>query len=326
MKKTEQFPLTPGKFLGLSRMTKDDFLTMIALDHRGSFKKLANPEHPDLVSFEQIVSMKKQLLSILGPESSAVLLDPEYGVFPSIYGHLLNGLGLLVSVEESGYGQSKGGRVTKLMSKWGVQKIKRLGADGVKLLLFYNPDYKRTARKGELLVKKIARECRKNDILFLLEPMSYSIHGSKDNPEFAKRKPELVIKTAERLSGLGIDILKSEFPADLKYEENKDRALEYAKQVDRATKVPWVILSEGAPYHIFRQQVLLASQAGASGFLAGRAIWQEALVSSDFAGFLRNESLPRLRELNNIVRAHATPLSKRLVAAEPSFHNYYKKY
>ncbi|RKY62134.1 MAG: hypothetical protein DRP99_05985, partial [Candidatus Latescibacterota bacterium] len=84
--------------------------------------------------------------------------------------------------------------------------------------------------------------------------------------------------------------LKVEFPADLKYTEEychgtfdgkKRKALydldeveDFCRRVDEACGVPWVILSAGVGIEEFLVNVELASEAGASGFLGGRAIWQ----------------------------------------------------
>ncbi|MFH0961773.1 MAG: tagatose 1,6-diphosphate aldolase [archaeon] len=318
--------MTPGKFAGLSRIARGGFFRVLAIDHRDSIKKLINPAVPGEVPQEKIVSAKQKIISILRPEANAFILDPETILFQSIYQGLPSDRGIMASLERTGYLESKTGRTTRLIPDWSVKKIKRCGADGVKLFIFYNPDYRASARRAESLIKKTARECRKEDILFLVEPLAYSLELPKDSPEFAKIRPELIIRSAERLSRLGIDILKTDFPDDLKYEPDKEKALSNARALDAASKVPWVLLSQGTPFQQFRQELFLACKAGASGYVAGRAIWQEAFVSSDFEGFLRNESTARMRELNNTVLANATPVTKRISVAPGDFEGFYRKY
>ncbi len=320
--------LAPGKFLGLSRIARDGFFRILAIDHRDSIKKLISPSDPAKAKFVEIFSKKQEILSILSPEANAFILDPETILFPTIYSRLLSDKGVLTSIEKTGYFENKAGRNTVLLKNWGVRKIKRAGADGVKLFVFYSPEYKRASRRAENLIRGLSKECRKEDILFLVEPLPYSLSEKKNSPEFAKKKPELIIRTAERFSKLGIDILKTDFPCDLNYEHDLEKALGHAKALDEATSVPWILLSQGAHFNIFRKQIYLASKAGASGYAVGRAVWQEAFSSSDFSGFLRNESLKRMREINNIVSANAKPVWETVFHERNSAFSdkYYQKY
>ncbi len=59
------------------------------------------------------------------------------------------------------------------------------------------------------------------------------------------------------------------------YELSKVR--EFCSQLNDAAGVPWVILSAGVDITEFLVQVELATAAGASGFLCGRAIWKDAI-------------------------------------------------
>ena len=89
----------------------------------------------------------------------------------------------------------------------------------------------------------MAKECLKHDIPFLVEPVTYATgKENPDSPEYADRKPGLVIETARQITALPIDVLKAEFPANLKYETDEAKLLELCKQLDEASKVPWVIL------------------------------------------------------------------------------------
>ncbi|HEY40604.1 MAG TPA: tagatose-bisphosphate aldolase, partial [Dehalococcoidia bacterium] len=105
-------------------------------------------------------------------------------------------------------------------------------------------------------------------------------------------------------------VLKAEFPADLRY--NKDRAelLELCRRLDSASRVPWVILSAGVDFDAFYQQVEIACQAGASGFLGGRALWQEAVDITDDAKrveFLSTTGVDRMKRLSEVARKYGAP-------------------
>ena len=162
----------------------------------------------------------------------------------------------------------------------------------------------------------VAEECLKCDIPFLVEPKIYPTK-EEDNgtPEFATRKPNLVIETAHQITSLPIDVLKAEFPADLKLEKDKAKLLQFCQQLNEASQVPWVILSAGVDYDTFRKEVEIACQAGASGFLGGRAIWQEAIHFGDKkerVKFLSTTVADRLKELAEIAAKYAVPWYRKL--------------
>jgi sulfofructosephosphate aldolase len=57
----------------------------------------------------------------------------------------------------------------------------------------------------------------------------------------------------------------------------------------------------------FPGAVEAACKGGASGFLAGRALWTATLAADDPTGLLRERSVPRLLELGEIVDRHGRP-------------------
>jgi sulfofructosephosphate aldolase len=65
--------------------------------------------------------------------------------------------------------------------------------------------------------------------------------------------------------------------------------------------MPWVILSSGVDADIFGRAVRIAMKAGASGFLAGRAVWASVIGAQDPRTMLRDVSVPRLQRLAEIV-------------------------
>jgi tagatose 1,6-diphosphate aldolase len=198
---------SPGKLRGLQQLSNDrGIITVTALDHRGSFKKTLQAAAPDQkIGYAEVVAEKLRMVRAFAPHSSAILLDPVYGAGQAIAAGAINGgVGLIVALEESGYEGSDEGRVTPITQGWSVAKIKRLGAAAVKLLLYYHPDGA-TAAQQEALVRQVAEECHEHDITLLLEPMSYAIDPAqpKESAAFARQKPEIVLESARRLSGLG---------------------------------------------------------------------------------------------------------------------------
>ncbi|MFC1991217.1 tagatose 1,6-diphosphate aldolase [Chloroflexota bacterium] len=310
--------LTAGKVRGLQQIAgPDGIFTICAMDHRGSLQRMIGKENPEKVTYEEMVKHKLELCASLAEYASAVLLDPVYGAVQCINSGILpKSTGLLVSIEASGYSGGDEQRITGLLDNWGVEKIKRLGASAVKILLYYRPDLKQIAGEQLETVRRLAEQCISYDLPFLVEPVSYPVGNERDKPdEFARLKEHLVIETARDITSLPMDVLKSEFPADIHYNKDKGELTELCRKLDASTPVPWVILSAGVDYELFYQQVEIACRAGASGFLGGRAIWQEAMDIEDFqerVKYIRTVAVDRLKRLAEVAGKYAVPWYKKL--------------
>ncbi|MFC2033908.1 tagatose 1,6-diphosphate aldolase [Chloroflexota bacterium] len=328
--------LTVGKIRGLQQIANaDGILTMCAMDHRGSLKRMINKDNPDSVSYQEMLERKLELCSNLAQYASAVLLDPIFGAAQCVSRGLVpEGIGLLVSIEASGYGGGKENRLTSVLDNWGVEKIKKMGASAVKILLYYRPDLKELTNQQLNTVKKLADECIKYDIPFLVEPVSYPVGSEVNDPQlFAGVKEKIVIETAKDITSFPIDVLKAEFPADLHYRKDKSELIELCQQLSESSKVPWVILSGGVDYELFYQQVEIACQAGASGFLGGRAMWQEVMNINNADGrakYLSTVVVDRLKNLVELANKYALPWYKKfgLTANELTdiSENWYRDY
>jgi len=305
--------LSAGKLRGLQQLANGNgILAVCALDHRESLRRALNPKNPEAVSYQEMVDFKVDLCQAVAGFASAVLLDPVYGAAQAIASGVLPGhTGLLVSLEKSGYTGESTARITELLPRWSVKKIKRLGASAVKLLIYFRVDLEEVASRQLELVKKVARQCIEEDIPFLVEALTYPTAEEKDSPEiFSKKKPELVIEAARRLTSLPIDVLKSEFPADIDYEKDDVKLGMYCRRLDKASQLPWVLLSAGTDFVRFRKQVEIACRNGASGFMAGRALWQEAArigSREERMTFFKNQTVARLRELTGMADKWASP-------------------
>lgn len=305
--------LSVGKIRGLQQISDPKgVLTVCAIDHRGSLRHALNPENPAAVSYRDMIEFKFDLCRVLSPFVSAILLDPEYGAGQAISAGVLPGnIGLLVSLEKTGYSGDATARRTEILPDWSISKIKKMGASAVKLLIYFRPDLKREAKKQLDLVARVAEQCVDEDIPLLVESVGYPLEIEMSSPlEYSKKKPGLVIEGARQLMALPIDILKSEFPADINYEKDDDKLKAYCQELTNVSRLPWVLLSAGADFEIFHKEVLIACQAGASGFMAGRALWQEACsIKSREARkeFLGSTTLQRLKEIAGIADKYATP-------------------
>jgi tagatose 1,6-diphosphate aldolase len=229
-----------------------------------------------------------------------------------------------VSLEATGYDGPGDRRRSRLLDGWGPHKARALGADAAKLLVYFHPDRGEEASHQLSLIGEAAAACAEADIPLLLEAVSYAIDGvAKDSAAFAAQRPRIVMESARQITALPIDILKAEFPADLQHEQDEGRLLDCCRQLSEASRMPWVVLSAGVNYEAFRRQVELACRGGASGFLAGRAIWQEAfdLAPAERERFLKTTAADRVRELRETAVRHATPWQRLSRGRYPSLES-----
>ena len=298
--------LTPGRWRGLqTTSTRDHRFTILAFDQRGSYRKLLAENS----TYETAVQIKSEVVGALSYHASAVLLDQEYGLYPAL--HMAGSSGLLMSVEKTGYSGDSTYRRIDFINGWTVGKIKAMGASAVKLLAYYHPESGDLAEEIEGVIAKVIDDCHRLDLPLFLEPLSYSLEAEvpKESAAFAATRPMAVRETARRLSKLKPDVLKMEFPVDATF--NQDRAAWRAacEALNAASEVPWVLLSGGVDYDTFVDQTRIACESGASGFLAGRAIWKEAVKLDGEARqrFLTETAIPRIERLAEITAKSARP-------------------
>ena len=190
-----------------------------------------------------------------------------------------------MTLEDSIFSDTQGGRISSSIDHWSVSKIKRMGADAVKVLAWYRPDADRKSYSSStgLCSKSRRRMHVKYDILFLFEllvyPLSKDKHQTKDYVEMKNKKTEHVLKSVEEFSNhkYGVDVFKLESPVNASEISNND--INAFNEMGKLAGRPWVMLSAGAGKEDFKNVLELAFKAGCSGFLAGRAIWLDAFLN-----------------------------------------------
>ena len=191
-------------------------------------------------------------------------------------------VGFLCALEQQGYEGSPYARQTTLLTDWSVEKALRLGASGIKLLIFYHPDAGAATVRGDELVVSVVEDCKKYDIPLFLEPLGYPLDPAikVDSAEYAQGRPHITIETAKRLGALGPDVLKLQFPVDARHEPSEAVWRQTAEELAAACQTPWVLLSFGDPFDVFKAQLEVACRAGCSGFMAGRSVWREVITAA----------------------------------------------
>lgn len=241
---------------------------------------MLHPKDPELATEQEIRDWKRLMVELYKNEVSGLLVDPLYGL------DLIDteaSCGWLLAMEKTGYRGGQEARETELTPGWSVAKLKASGAKGAKLLLYYDPENRELAKRQREVAKQVGEECLREGVIFLLEPLTYK--RSTD--------PEVVLKMVDELKDLPVDIFKLEYPGD----EARCR------QVTSQLAVPWVLLSAGASYETYKEQLMTACRAGAKGMAAGRAPWQDFVLyqGEERERFLRETALARMRELVEIV-------------------------
>ena len=204
-----------------------------------------------------------------------------------------------------------------------MEKIKRVGGDAVKVLAWYRPDAgEQVLSKQKDFVARIGAACAKYDIPYVFELLVYPLAGdaeqTRDYIEMKSKKPELVLESVRTFAApdFGVDVFKLESPLPAKNvpgvgEEGAADAQQWFDALGEAAGRPWVMLSAGAGMDEFRRVLTHAYAAGASGYLAGRAIWQAAFQHFPAWESIRNElqskGVPYMQDLNTLTDKTALP-------------------
>ncbi|MCP4070738.1 MAG: DUF2090 domain-containing protein [Hyphomicrobiales bacterium] len=278
--------LTPGKLWGMRRMASaDGIFKMTAVDQRPPIKQpIAKYHGTNDAPWEEVAKFKTLLVKTLQSQSTAMLLDPHYAI-PHGIDSFAPTRGLIVTLEDSLFQQTEGGRLSSQIDDWSVGKIKRMGADAVKVLAWYRPDADAAiCQQQKDYVKRIGDECARYDIPFLFEllvyPLAKDAHQTGDYVEMQGKKSDDVLASVEEFAhpDYGVDVFKLESPVNASQADGSAKVQAVFDEMGRIAGRPWVMLSAGAGKPDFRNILDHAFKAGASGFLAGRAIWLEAFT------------------------------------------------
>ncbi len=274
--------------MNLSQFTKNNCYLMLALDHRESFKKIISQNQSLNIKKEVLIERKKEIIKVLFPYFSSLLIDVDYGL--PAYLSLKIKKPYLLAIEKSGYVEKDNDRLTKL--EYSVSKIKKLGASGVKLLIYFNP-FSKWCLDQLRLAGNVLKESRNHNLPLFLEIVTY--HNEKS---IIKHKVNLVIESVKKFLSFGIRpaVFKLEHPGDSVSVQLLGKIL---KGID------WILLSRGENFSIFKHQLTNAVLNGAKGFLAGRSLWQEIgnyEKKQDRIKFLETIVVKRFKEISEIVK------------------------
>jgi tagatose 1,6-diphosphate aldolase len=310
-----------------------------AMDQRGSLQKslaAAKGVDKNAISQEMMEDFKIAVTKVLTPHASAILLDPEFGI-PASKQRSSNA-GLLLAYEESGYDNTKPGRLPDLLPHLSAKRIVDFGANAVKILIYYTPfDDPKVNDIKHAFIERIGSECEDNDIPFFLEFVGYDHTGADEKTvEYAKQKPAIVTGAMAEFSKpqYKVDMLKVEVPIVAAFVEgssfykgqkaySRAEALDlFRKAADVATK-PFIYLSAGVSNAEFLENLSMASESGTdySGVLCGRATWKEAIPvfatkgMSALEDWLLDQGVKNINAVNDAIKSASPWYKKAGVAA-----------
>ena len=317
--------LTKNKKAAMDRLSADDgFIKALAIDQRGAMNRMFSALDVK-ATHEEIERLKEIVSEELTPYASSILLDPIYGL-PGAKARDEEA-GLLLAYEKTGYDNTVPGRLPDLIDGLSVTRLMAEGADGIKLLLYYDVDESDEINdQKKAFVERVGSECMGEDIPYYLEILTYdaAIEDAK-SPEYAKVKPHKVNEAIKEFSKpqYHVDVLKMETPVNMNFVEgysegevvySKEEAAKAFKEQSDHTDLPFIFLSAGVTMELFNQTLEFASEAGSkfNGVLCGRATWSGVVEPFAKEGeeaareWLRTEGKKNITDLNKVIERTAT--------------------
>ena len=301
-------------------------IAALAIDQRGALKRLlaAAAGGGDFAN-DILVDFIKVISSELTPYASSILLNAEYGVTASELRHA--DCGFIAAYEKTEYDASTPGRLPDLLPIWSAKRIKELGADAVKILLYYDVDDKPEINDiKHALVERIGSGCIAEDIPYFVEILTYDASDMDvTSREYASLKPHKVNGAMREFSKprYNADVLKVEVPVNMNFVEDytseepvytADEARAYFKEQSEATHLPFIYLSAGVSAKLFQETFVFSKESGSTfnGVLCGRATWKDAVAIFAKEGeeaakaWLADQGRRNVEELNDVLVTKAS--------------------
>jgi sulfofructosephosphate aldolase len=268
---------------------------MVALDQRESLASMLRAHGAD-DSGRAMTSFKLDLVRAVAPLASGLLINAGPGYRHIVTDRMLpSSCGLILAADE--LTQQPDGPVTSTAIDRSVDPRQAAdeGAVALKLLVIWRAD----ADPGRLvaMADEFIARCRSAGVLSILEPVAQPVEGAER--EFDRNSA--ILDAASALAPLRPDVYKAQVPSA--GQGPLSDLIARCERLDAIVPVPWVVLSNGVRAEDFPRAVEAACRGGASGMLAGRAVWSGVLGAADHAAAVA-DAADRLRRLIDIVTAH----------------------
>jgi sulfofructosephosphate aldolase len=269
-------------------------LAMVAMDQRESLRAMLSAHTPAPVPDSDLTKFKLAVASELGAYASGFLIDRTYGFDQVLTDRLLPPTcGLILAADRLRH-PPEGGPVVEASIDPEINPVhvRERGVVAMKLLTVWRSDANRDKRLA--LAADFVRRCDDAGLLSILEGV---VRPTSDQ-DFDRQQFE----AASELGALRPSLYKSQVPRRGVDPVAVGRVCE---RISSIVPVPWVVLSQGVSIEAFPTALRTACHAGASGFLAGRAIWSDTLP--DPTPLLRARAVDRLKRLAELVDESARP-------------------
>ena len=266
---------------------------MLAVDQREAMRAMFAEYQDGPVSDGQVADFKLAAIRALTPHASAVLVDRQFAWERTVAERAVDpGCGLIAAADEFLPGPDELVGDVRIDAAVEPDRVREQGAAAMKLLVLWRPD--EPAEQRVAMVRAFVARCQAAGLASIIEPISRKPRDGRPWDWNAG-----VLAAASELGGLGADLYKAEVP--LHGEGDEAAIRQGCAALTRALPCPWVVLSSGVPQELFPRAVELACKEGASGFLAGRAVWRAVIGQRDMAAALQADAAPRLRALAELV-------------------------
>jgi sulfofructosephosphate aldolase len=275
---------------------------MVAVDQREALRGMFAAHQSTPVPDSQLTQFKVDVARELSPYASALLVDQEFGIDAIINQKVLAPSCGLIAAADLLVGPA-GGAATDTAVDLDVDplRMRDIGSVGLKFLVLWRNDESPESRLK--LVDEFNQLCEKSGLPSIIEVI---VKPPTDSSRSFDREEELVI-AAKEAANWKADLYKAEVP--FHGEGDLVAITRNAQRITEAVGTPWVVLSNGVKAPFFADAVKACAQGGASGFLAGRAVWADIVGAADIPAALREVSIPRLEKLAEIVDQYARPWS-----------------
>lgn len=274
-------------------------LAMVALDQRESLRTLFEKAGVSPATDELLATFKNEAATTLAAHASAILLDPGFGGEAIRHAQKWPPTcALIVAADRLEQRPGEAPTDSTLDESFDAGAARSSGAAALKLLVYWRGAENATA--CQTAATRFLELCRKHGLLAILEGV---VQPPRDGSSWDRE--EAIIDAARELGACKPDIYKAEVPLYGKAASGEVTAR--AERISAAVGCPWVVLSNGVPSELFADAVRASCRGGASGFLAGRAIWADTVTEGAYREHLLSKSLPRLEQLTQIVDEEARP-------------------
>lgn len=267
---------------------------MLAVDQREAMRLMfAAAGVPSPVEDSVLTNFKVNAAKILSPYASAILVDQQF-CYRQVVEQQAVAKSCATIVAADAFIPGNGIPVDSVEIDKSVnpQAVKRDGAKALKLLVLWRSD--EDAQQRLEMVRTFNELCHSNGLVSIIEPV---VRPPRCGDNF--NREQAIIDAAKELGDSGADLYKVEMPL---YGKGPQQALlDASLRLNEHINMPWVILSSGVDEKLFPRAVRVAMTAGASGFLAGRAVWSSVIGLPDTELMLRDISVPKLQRLGEIV-------------------------